>query len=55
MSSMNEGASTAVVKDEDHHTADLTLSDEEIVARITNDAEACKKNSRSGGIKFRFI
>ncbi len=47
------GATVIVNPDEDHHTVDLSLTDEQLVELIHKDHEACRKHSRSGGIFIR--
>jgi hypothetical protein len=41
--------------DEDHHTVDLSSTDEQIVELIRKDHEACRKHSRSGGMFFSLV
>ncbi len=49
---------TQVIKPEqlrpkdDNHTQDLSLSEQQLVHKITLDAESCKKHSRSGGKRY---
>ena len=47
-------ATVVVNPDEDHHTLDLSSTDEQVVELIRKDHEACRKHSRSGGIFITF-